>query len=196
VAIRERRRWMPVWGAALMGIPATMVVVGLWAIADRPREWMTGGPLLVLMLYSLLVAMVNRTMVDVDERGFRLGYGPLPCAAGGERHAKDAVKELFPRHMRVGVGRGAVEDHYFAAVEVADGRWVNVLGPYADWAGASLGCGRIAPLWGVTQIGAGRQGVPAGWRDWRTARTLLWWLLAYVAAFTWAIVQTIRLGQL
>jgi hypothetical protein len=178
--------------AALLAFPAALTLVGLYVISDRPAEWRPGAPLLLIVFYSIVTGMLGRTITEVDERGFRTRPGPLPAFVRGEDHGKDNVKELFPRYLREYIARGVHEDRYYACAELANGRWVNILGPYPDWAGASEACQRIAALWRPPVIGAGRSGFPPGFRDWRTLSVYLCWLLAYAAALAWAVFQTIR----
>ncbi len=169
-----------------MILPALVAGVGLWAISDRRHELLAGGPVLGLAVYSIAVAVFGRTDTEVDERGFRLSSGPLPSGVRDESHGTEAIRALFPREIRESVGKGAWENRYYAAVELRDGRWVNVMGPYADWKGASAACLEIGPLWRLPVIAAGRVGFPPG-RDWAVARIAALWGGAFVAALLWGL---------
>jgi hypothetical protein len=63
---------------------------------------------------------------------------------------------------------------YFSSVEVADGRWISLLGRYKDWAGASSGAIEVAKLWGLAEVGKGRTGLQPA-RDLDLIWVLLLW---------------------
>jgi len=192
--LREDRPWLPRYLALLFGLPLFLVLSALYSIRNQPREIIPGAPLLLLMGYSMLVIMTGRTRREVDHHGFRVSYGPLPCGARSSQHPQAAVRAIFPRHLREGVGRGLWEDHYYAAVELTGGQWINVLGHYPAWAGASEACARLAHLWARPQVAAGRSGFPAAYRDRDGLRVVWIWGSAYLAAFAWAIGSSLRMG--
>ena len=144
------------------------------------------------MAYGLLTLITGGTDIEVDEAGFRLKPGPLPSGLPKESHAKTDVRHLFPRHVHESVGKNAYEDRYYAAVELNDGRWLNVRGHYPGWEGASASCKEVALLWGFSEIGAGRSGYPNK-RDWTSARVVLIWGGAFVAALVWGVVAEVWL---
>jgi hypothetical protein len=189
--IYERRRLVDKLMAGLLGLPAGMVVVALIVLSDNPHELMAGGPIFAYLIYGWLVFVFNATQVWVDGEGFRMKTGPLPCGMPGVEARKGEVKALFPRQVLV------VEKHtrrleYYASVELEDGRWVNLLGPHKDWAGASAAAMQVATLWKFAAVDAGRTGRPSG-TDWGTLWVLMVWGVGLLAALVWGIaVEVLR----
>lgn len=165
----------------------------MFAIADNPHDLAAGGPFFLVMAFGLLALITGGTNIEVDESGFRLTPGPLPSGVPSESHTKADVKALFPRYVHESVGKNVYEDRYYATVELNDGRWLNVRGHYSGWEGASAACNEIALLWKLQEIGAGRSGYPPAKRDWATARVLLIWGGAFVAALVWGVVAEVGL---
>lgn len=176
-------------------MPLLFVAVAVFAIADNTHELAAGGPFFLVMVAGLLALITGGTDIEVDENGFQLKPGPLPTGVRSESHVKTEVKALFPRHLREGVGKNVWEDRYYAAVELNDGRWLNVRGHYSGWEGASASCNEIALLWTLSEIGAGRSGYPDK-RDWVSARVVLIWGGAFVAALVWGVVAEVFSGPL
>lgn len=166
--------------------------MAVFAIADNPHDLAAGGPFFLVMAFGLLALITGGTNTEVDEPGFRLKPGPLPSGVRSESHAKTEVKHLFPRHVRESVGKNVWEDRYYAAVELNDGRWLNVRGHYSDWDGASASCEEIALLWGLPDIAAGRSGYPNK-RDWASGRAVFIWGGAFLGALLWGLVAEIWL---
>lgn len=188
--IQERRNWVSTRWRFLFILPALIAGAGLFAISHRSHELLAGGPILLLMIYSVIVLMIGGTRVEVDERGFRLKPGPLPAGVRTEEHTTDVVRHLFPRHIYENVAKNVWEHRYYAAVELANGRWVNVRGHYPDWAKASASCLEIAHLWRLAEVAAGRSGFPNK-RDWTAARVVLLWGGAYIVALLWGLAVEI-----
>lgn len=168
-------------------MPAALVAVAMAALWGDPHEIAAGGPALCLLGYGLVVGILGHTNVEVHRAGFRVWPGPLPAGVRRASHAKEAVRHLFPRHILESQGKGLAEDRYYAAVELADGRWLNVRGPYSGWAGASASCREVARLWDFPEIAAGRSGFPGGRPDWDSARVVLVWGGAFILALAWGI---------
>ncbi|MCC6538830.1 MAG: hypothetical protein IT162_14845 [Bryobacterales bacterium] len=192
--IAESRPWIDGGWKFALAVPAAMALAGLWAISDNPHELRAGAPMLLLLAYALIAGMLGRTRVEVTEHGFRLTPGPLPAFVRSEQQPREAITQLFPRHIREAVAKNVYEDRYYAAVELAGGRWVNVRGHYRDWAGASQASLEIARLWRLPEIGAGRSGHAAK-RDWTAARTVLLWGGAFLAAMLWGLYAEVTRGR-
>lgn len=100
------------------------------------------------------------------------------------------VVAVFPRALVRGVSERAYEWQYWAAVELSDGRWVNVRGHYRDVQAAIAACGEMAVLWGMS-VGEVREGTgPKG--DWAWLRVTGLWLFAYTMAMAWAVWSVSR----
>ncbi len=183
--IRERRYWGGGRLRYLLLLPMGIGLLGLWACAHSTKNLLAGAPLLGLLIYGCAVLIWGRIEVEVDAAGFRITPGPMPTGVFGEAQGKEAVRHLFPRYLRQLEGKHNWVDNYYAAVELTDGRWLNLRGPYRDWAGASAACLEVARLWGLREVGAGRQGFPAGYRHWRGAVVVLLWGVGFVAALLW-----------
>jgi hypothetical protein len=190
--IHQRRHIVPGWSRFLFLLPAAMAALGLYAISHKSHDLLAGGPLLSLLFYSMLVLVTTWKETQVTPQSFTLQFGPLPTGVPREAHPKEAILHLFPRYIREVVGKGLVEHRYYAAVEISDGRWLNILGHYPDWAGASQACQELAKCWGLSQIAAGRHGFPKK-TDWRSAQSKLLWGATFIAAFLWGAFAEIRL---
>jgi hypothetical protein len=184
--LHQQRHLVPGWGRFLFLFPAAIAALGLYAISHQPNSLLAGAPMLSLLLYAMLVLITTTKHSRVTPQGFTLHLGPLPTGAPREEHPKAAIRHLFPRYIREVVAKGVVEDRYYAAVEITDGRWLNILGHYPNWAGASQACQDLARIWGITEIAAGRHGFPPK-RDWRAVQAILVWGAAFLAAMLWAI---------
>ncbi len=189
--IHERRFLVASRARFLFIAPMVVGLAGLYAIHDRPHALMAGGPLLLLLIYGMLVLMTTYREVRLDANGFRVRSGPLLTGLRAAAHNKAEVRQLFPRYVRGGVAKGVVEDRYYAAVELTEGRWVNVRGHYPDWAKASGACAEVARCWGLDEVAAGRQGLPST-RDWTSAIVLLTWGGAFITAMLWAVIVEVR----
>lgn len=179
-----------------MLLPMLIGLVGLYACSDSRNGLLAGGPILGLLVYGCAVLVWGRSDVEVDGHGFRILPGPMPTGAFAEVHGKEAVRHLFPRYMREMEGKNNWVDNYYAAVELTDGRWVNMRGPYRDWGGASFACKEVAAFWKFSLIDAGRSGFPSGYRDKRGAVVVLLWGGGFVVAMLWgAWVEISGLGR-
>ncbi|MBY0374181.1 MAG: hypothetical protein K2Q23_09325 [Bryobacteraceae bacterium] len=190
--IREQRHWVSGRWRFLFLVPALLAALGLYAISGRPQELLAGIAPLGLLLYGMLIFAFGRTRVDIDAQGFRLTPGPLPAFVRREQHTIADIVHLFPRYVRESVGRNAWEDRYYAAVELRDGRWLNVRGHYPDWAAASASCLELARLWQLPEVAGGRRGFPPH-RDWTQTSTVIWWGVLSIAALLWGLaVELLR----
>lgn len=171
-------------------MPLLFIGVVVFAISDNTHELIAGGPFLLFMAFGFASLIFGGTNIEVDESGFRLRPGPLPSGLPKESHARTEVKHLFPRHVHESVGKNVWEERYYAAVELNDGRWLNVRGHYPGWDGASAACQEIARFWGFQEIAAGRSGY-SDKRDWNSARVVLLWGGALIAALVWGLVAEI-----
>ncbi len=183
--IHEQRYWVGAKARYLMLIPMAMSLAGLYACTESKKELLAGTPLLGMLAYGCAVMVWGRFDVRVDNQGFRVAPGPMPTGARAEEHRKEEVKHLFPRHLRESEGRNNIVDNYYAAVELQDGRWVNLRGPYKDWGAASFACKEIAAFWRWPVIEAGRSGFAQGYRDWGGAKVTLLWGVAFIVALLW-----------
>lgn len=125
--IEARRIWVLRLIAFPLIIPASLAVLGLVSIADRLREWIAGAPILLLLIYAWLVAMFGRTHTQID--------------------AKSKMRTLFQRPHLLDLGRNRSESKYFAAVEISDGRWLNLMEPFLDAAAADAVVLQFSALW-------------------------------------------------
>jgi hypothetical protein len=187
ISLSERRYFVRGSGRYLFVVPALFCCVALYALSGRSSELLIGGPILLLLSYACVVLVVGRVEMYIHPGGFRLQPGPLPAGLRAEVHAKETVRALFPRHLREADRGRVARDNYYAAVELSDGRWLNLRGPYFDWAQASAAAMELAHLWSFPEVAAGRSGFPAR-RDWTAALIVLFWGLAFGAALVWAIV--------
>lgn len=192
--IAESRAWVSGRGKYLLALPAGSAVVSVLALSGNAHEVKAGAPFLLLIAYACVVAMLGHTRAEIDERGFRLTPGPLPAFVRTEEHPREAVKHLFPRHIRENVAKNVWEDRYYATVELHSGRWLNVRGHYTDWACASQSCLELAKLWQIATVGAGRSGFPAQ-RDWTAVETVLLWGGAFITALLWGVYVEFTRGR-
>jgi hypothetical protein len=190
LSLSERRYFVPSAGRYLFVLPALLGCAGLYALSGRWSDLLIGGPILLLLCYTCAVLIWGRTAIHIHPNGFLLTPGPLPAGLRAEVHAKETVRALFPRHLRESDGGRVARDRYYAAVEIADGRWLNLRGPYPDWACASAAAMEVARLWSLAAVAAGRSGFPPQ-RDWGAVWVVLFWGGAFAAALAWAIVGEI-----
>lgn len=82
----------------------------------RPGEPWACAPLLVIYVYGLVAARVNRVWVKVTEEGVANGIGPMPCGPSKSWMPRAEIGAVYVRRVRVKYG------HYQAAgVERRDG---------------------------------------------------------------------------
>jgi hypothetical protein len=194
--IREKRYYIRGNWRYLMFLPGALALFGLWASSDSLQGVFAGGPMLGMLAYGSAVLVWGRALHQVSPEGFQVTHGPMPTGAIPEVHGKEEVRHLFPRYLREAEGKNHWVVNYYASVELQDGRWVNVRGPYANWEGASKSCMEIAQLWKLPEVAAGRQGFPAGARDWRSAVVVLLWGVGFIVALLWgAWVEISGLGR-
>jgi hypothetical protein len=168
-----------------MMLPVLMAFGGLVALADSLDLLFVGGPIFGLMIAGGLAMFLGTTSVEVNKEGFRLRPWPRGVGLAETSVSRAEVVALFPRALVRGVSEWAYEWQYWAAVELSDGRWVNVRGHYRDVQAAMAACREMAALWemsvGEVREGAGRKG------DWTWLRVTGLWLFAYAMAMAWAV---------
>lgn len=184
-AIEERRYWLGGRWRYCMLFPLGLCVVGFTASWNSKNDLLAGTPMLGMLAYGCMLMIWGRSDVKVDRRGFQVKPGPLPTGMRMERHTKEEVKHLFPRHLRESEGKNNWVDNYYAAVELHDGRWLNLRGPYRDWGAALFACKEVAAYWRFPLIDAGRSGFPAGYRNLHGGMLVALWGAAFILALLW-----------
>lgn len=173
-----------------MLLPVLTAMGGLLALAYSLDLLFIGGPIFGLMIVGGLVMFLGKTLVEVDGVGFRLRPWPKGAGLVEISVSRAEVVSVFPKALVRGVSERAYEWQYWAAVELSDGRWVNVRGHYRDVQAAIAACGEMAVLWGMS-VGEVREGTgPKG--DWAWLRVTGLWLFAYTMAMAWAVWSVSR----
>jgi hypothetical protein len=187
--IDERTRWGS-WFVIIAFLPlVALAVAALYAMRNDPKDLAPGGPIFALILYGWLAGLTGTTRKRLDSNGFRITHGPLPAGLTAERHSLEAVRSIFLRHQRVPLGKGAYEDRFFATVELDDGRWVNVRGPYLDEMKAIEALDEVAALWPSVPKSEPRPFTQPQPRESR--KIVLFWLGLLVLWVAWVIVYLV-----
>lgn len=183
--IRETRRWIPGRARYAMLLPVLAAVGGLLSLADSLELLYIGAPIFGLMIAGGLALFWGKTFVEVDGDGFRLRPWPRGVGLAETVVRWSEVVAVFPRALVRGVSERSYEWQYWAAVELRNGRWVNVRGHYQNVQEAIAACGELAQRSGLP-VEDIREGVgPKG--DWVWLRVTGLWLFAYAMAMAWAV---------
>lgn len=183
--IQETRLWIPGRARYAVLLPVLAAFGGLLALADSLELLFIGGPIFGLMIFGGLAMFWGKTFVKVDAVGFRLRPRPRGVGLAETVVRWPDVVAVFPRALVRGVSERSFEWQYWAAVELRNGKWVNVRGHYQHVREAIAACGELALQSGLT-VGDVREGVgPKG--DWGWLRVTGLWLFAYAMAMAWAV---------
>ncbi|MDX2266712.1 MAG: hypothetical protein NW208_01315 [Bryobacter sp.] len=169
----------------LVLVPGGMALVAIAALAGNTNDLVAGAPVLLLLFYGALVLCWGEECLHADGEGFSLRSGFLWTGIAPVKAAKADVIAIFPLHLREVQARYDVRDHFYAAVELAGERWVNLRGPFPNWQEAQAAAATLARLWERGEVGAGRHGFPPG-GAWQRSRPVLLWGGGLVAALVWA----------
>lgn len=179
---------------------AMTLVLVVWAVyfvlVILPDGLSPGLPIFLVLGYLMLCRLFNRSYAVVSAGRVETGVGPLP---GGGRPDVGTAVEVVRWYVRVVTvqGRFGTTKFYAAGVELADGRWIDVLAPYETkeeaWRAASEACrvfGGGSPL-PVAEIG----GLPRK-RNWRGTLIVIAWGVAVIVALLLGMwMEVYRVGQ-
>lgn len=183
--IEETRFWIPGKARYAMLLPVVMAFGGLLGLSDSLELLFIGGPIFGLMIAGGLAMFVGKTFVVVGGSGFQLRPWPRGVGLTETSVRRVGLKALFPRAAVHGVSERSYEWQYWAAVELENGRWVNVRGHYRDVQAAIAACEEMGSILGMA-VGEVREGAGPK-QDWTWLRVTGLWLLAYGMALAWAV---------